>query len=1408
MPVAIVGMAALFPGAADLAAYWRNLVAGIDCITDLPTDCGLDAEDFPGGRGGFLGDLATVDAIGLGVMPAALAATEPDQLLAMHVATAALADAVGRTCADPERVGVILGRGGYINAGVARLDQRVRLSRQLVVSLRELMPELGEDTMGRVRAAVLDALGPESPGAQIGLVPNLVASRIAHRMGFGGPAYTVDAACASSLIAVDHAVAELSHGRLDMVLAGGVHHSHDATLWGVFARLGALSPTARSRPFDRDADGLLIGEGTGMAVLKRLDDAHRDGDRVYAVIRGTGVASDGGGASLMHPASAGQVLAVRRAWRTAGLDPTAADSIGLIEAHGTATPAGDAAELATLDTVFGPGDDAVIGSVKSMIGHAMPAAGIAGVIKAALAVHHGVLPPTLNCDNPHPELKATRFHPLDTAREWLGEGPRRAAVNAFGFGGISAHVILEQDSLPDRAAGPVIVREPTRVLRLTGRSPAELAGLLHTPSKAGEGDVCRLSIVDPTEKKLAVAARVLAGGAAWRGRQDIWFSPEPLLRAPEHQLAFVYPGLEAELAPRIDDVAARFGLAVPEVATDTVGRHGTSVVAVSRLLDTVLRRLGIRPDLIAGHSIGEWTAMITAGMYDEPELDAVLAGFDPDTFRVPDLVFATVGCAAERVAPRLAGGDITLSHDNSPHQCVVCGPAAQVEALLADLLDDRVLGKVLPFRSGFHTPLLAPYLDQIERDSARIALRAPSTPIWSATTAAPYPADLDEVRALFHRHLVDTVRFRPLIQQMFDAGARVFVQVGPGQLSTLISDVLHGHDHLAIAANSAAHSGVGQLTRVAAALWAEGYAVGDELLGPLVRGPGRLVRLRLGAPTLSLGPDAARLIERPGRAAPPLSRSRVTTELHALLRDTEDAALAVAAATPAESRPVGPGREMSLHTMPFLRDHSFFEVPPGWTDDHDRFPVVPATELVRQMADAAERATHGLVAVAVHDARFERWLAVDPPVHAVFEVAAESPRRLRVVVRGYAQAVIELAERYPAAPEPWPNTEQDERRPMLTGAQMYDRRWMFHGPSYQGVTEICAIGDRHVRGVITTPDAPGALLDNAGHLVGYWTLETFERDSRTFPARFREIRQFAPAPPPGAVLRCLARITQVTETSVVADLQLVGSDGRVWAQARGWELRRFASDDRIRGLERQGGTAMLAQRHGEWVAVHEDWPDLASRELIARQYLGRDEWRTYERQPPRGRRQWLLGRIAVKDAVRHHLLATGARSSVFPIELITDDADGRVLVAIRGGSVPSGIQVSLAHHGTVGVAIACSDGAGRVGIDIREIGPVDWSPGRRERELLDRLTCDKEPAPVWSARFSAAKAAVAKAEATGPGGAAERSEVIAADSTQLTVATATAGRLVRLGTLSDGDRAYVVAWTHTDINPSSTLETR
>ncbi|WP_007518110.1 type I polyketide synthase, partial [Pseudofrankia saprophytica] len=906
-PIAIVGMAALFPGAGGLDQYWSNIVGGVDAIREAPPGRWDDefhrpeaaAPPPPGTpradrlytrRGGFVDELATFDPTEFGIMPLAVEWAEPDQMLALRLAAEAIADGGGQDAlGDRERVGVVLGRGGYFGPAFARIEQRVKTARQVAVTLREVLPDLPEEAVERVHAAFVAKLGPERPEAAIGLVPNLAASRIANRLDLRGPAYTVDAACASSLIAVDAGIRELRLGRADTMLVGGAHIVHEPTFWSTFAMLRALSPSQQIRPFDRSADGVLIGEGVGLLMLRRLSDARRAGDRVYALVRGTGVASDGRTSSLMATASAGQTLAVRRAWADAGLDPRAPSAVGLIEAHGTATPNGDAAELATLADVFGPLDPAArmigIGSVKSMIGHTMPAAGAAGLIKAALALHHRTLPPTLHCDDPHPAFAGTRFAPVLATSPWdepASGAPRRAGVNAFGFGGINAHAVLEQ--APDRpapspaatfpaptgvptasaVATPAVatvapaglVADPAAeaVLLLAAATPAELAAQLAVPDEvllarddaatAPTGGPCRLALVAPTPRRLALARTIVARGTPWRGRNDLWFTPDPLLAGPGEaaapgqsspagRLAFLFCGLEDKFDPRVDDVCAHFGLPLPDLGeTGVLGGHGRASVEVGRVLDLVLRRLGIVPDVVGGHSIGEWNAMISSGMVPNDFVDAFIGGFDPGSLEVPGVCFGAIGCGVETVDEVIADlPDVVVSHDNCPHQSVICGREASVTEALARLRARGVIGQVLPFRSGFHSPFLRPYLDRVRSPLATMPLAPAGVPVWSATTVAPYPDDANAIRELTVRHLLEPVRFRALAERLHDAGVRMFLQVGVGTIAGFVDDTLAGRpDHVTVVSSSPKRSGLDQLRRVAAAVWAEGGAPRFDLL--------------------------------------------------------------------------------------------------------------------------------------------------------------------------------------------------------------------------------------------------------------------------------------------------------------------------------------------------------------------------------------------------------------------------------------------------------------------------------------------------------------------------------------------------------------------------------------------------
>ncbi len=1447
--VAIVGMAAVFPGAPDLATYWSNILAGVDAITDVPSSR-WDASYYDPGaaatgrgdrlycrRGGFV-EQAMFDPTRFGIMPLAVSGTEPDQLLALRAAADALADAGGEDqLGDRSRVGVILGRGAYLTPGLARLDQRIRTANQLVSTLHELLPDLDEARLDAVRNAFQSQLGPERPEAAIDLVPNLVAARVANRLDLAGPAYTIDAACASSLVAIDHAVAELTAGRCDVMFAGGVHHCHDITLWSVFSQLGALSRSQRIRPFHRGADGILIGEGTGMVVLKRLADA--GDDRIYAVIRGTGMASDGRASSLMSPCADGQVRAIERAWQAADLDPTEPGALGLLEAHGTATQAGDETELASLTRVFGPrngaGRDVGIGSVKSMIGHAMPAAGIAGLIKAALAVHHGVLPPTLHCDDPHPALAGSRFAPVTEARPWPSHGsmPRRAGIDAFGFGGINAHAILEEPPGTQRSRRTK-PSGPERVLLLAGRTPADLARQLEAPD-AGlldrddacvppAGGPCRLAIVAPTTRRLTLARRIVAQGTPWRGRDDIWFTAAPLRSVEPSQhggkepapgrLAFLFPGLEQGFEPRTDDVAEHFGLDRPDLGdTAVLGRHGLGVFTVGRLLDAALREVGVIPDLVAGHSIGEWNAMTSAGIYPRRAVEELIASFDPATLHVPGLLFAALGCGADeaaRVIDRLDG--VVVSHDNCPHQSIVCGEETAVAAVLDRLRAGGVTGQVLPFRSGFHSPMLAPYLSRILDTFACLPVRPPTRPIWSATTVDRYPDDPDRIRDLAARHLLEPVHFGPLVRRLYEAGARAFVQIGTGSLPGFVADSLAGLPHLALTANTPRRSGLDQLRRVTAALWVEGWTPRfDRLpLSPRARTPrhsvssGPVVALDLGAPLIRLGNTAPTLtMIAPTRPAE-LRGHPVLAEFDAALRDATTAATDVvgswARASPDPPRQTTTTRTLSLATMPYLTDHCFYRQPEGWPEPGDRYPVVPLTTLLELMADAARALSPGRTVVGISDVRALRWLAVAPPVTITTSATLHPDGNATVVLDGYARGTVLLADGYPPSPQ-LPDRPLTGPRPCaVTALGLYQDRWMFHGPAFQGVAELGPIADDWIIGELITPTAPGALLDTAGQLLGFWIMERTARDRLAFPAGIDEVRYYGSPPRPGERVRCVVRIGSVSDTEVVADLELRRGDGRLWARVSRWTDRRFDTDKVTWPVFLFPERNRIAQRQpGGWYLVRDRWPDPATRELVMRRYLSAAERADYQQRTPRAAQQWLLGRIAVKDAVRQWLWDAGA-GSVFPIEVtVSNDASGRPQVT---GPFDEPPEVSLAHTGSLAAALVGHSGARPgVGIDIERVVDRDDRAVAAiltdaERGLLDSLCTSHPSRPSWVTRFWAAKEAVAKAAGTGLGGCPHRCAIERVEGDRLLVA-AGEGVPSRWAQTDLGveTEPYAVAWT-------------
>ncbi|MFA4915468.1 MAG: SDR family NAD(P)-dependent oxidoreductase [Syntrophales bacterium] len=441
--VAIIGMAALLPKANTTQDYWENILNKVDAITEIPShrwdwrlyyDENRQAKDrIYARRGGFMDDLA-FDPTRYGIPPKSIESIDPMQLMALEVARRTLVDAgYDSREFDRERTSVIIGASGGVGDVGIQYGLRAELPRfqgYLPDSVARRLPEWTEDTFP-------------------GILPNVVAGRIANRLNLGGVNFTTDAACASSLAAIYQGVTELIAGRSSFVIAGGVDTVQGPFGYMCFSKTQALSPQDRCRTFDASSDGIVISEGIAMVALKRLRDAEQDGDRIYAVIKGVGGSSDGKAKALTAPLPAGQLRAMRRAYDQAGFGP---DTVGLFEAHGTGTVAGDTAELESTTTLLkeaGAGHhQAAVGSVKTLIGHTKATAGVAGLIKVTLALHHRVLPPHFGVTTPNPVLmqEDCPLYLTDKPIPWLTVNghPRRAACSAFGFGGTNFHFALEE----------------------------------------------------------------------------------------------------------------------------------------------------------------------------------------------------------------------------------------------------------------------------------------------------------------------------------------------------------------------------------------------------------------------------------------------------------------------------------------------------------------------------------------------------------------------------------------------------------------------------------------------------------------------------------------------------------------------------------------------------------------------------------------------------------------------------------------------------------------------------------------------------------------------------------------------------------------------------------------------------
>ncbi|MBU3914342.1 acyltransferase domain-containing protein, partial [bacterium] len=457
IPIAIIGMSAIFPESKNLQAYWDNIINEVDCIIDVPPsrwniddyyDPDPKAEDKTYcKRGGFIPDI-DFDPMEFGLPPNILEVTDVHQLISLILAKEVLKDGGYENATDQQKkdIGVILGVGGGQKAMwplISRLQYPVW---EKVLKSSGLSDSDTHKIIGKIKKAYVGWEENSFPGA----LGNVIAGRIANRLNLGGTNCVVDAACASALSGIRMAVSELLEYRADMMITGGVDTDNSAYMYLCFSKTQAFSKGEKSTPFDNDTDGMLIGEGIGMVLLKRLEDAERDNDRIYAVIKGMGSSSDGKFKSIYAPRPEGQVLALSRAYEDAGISPS---TIGMLEAHGTGTSAGDIAEIKALKSFFAEHDSEkqhiAMGSVKSQIGHIKNAAGSASLVKTALALYHKILPATINVKEPNKEfdLENSPFYLNTQVRPWIraeSDTPRRAGVSAFGFGGTNFHFVLEE----------------------------------------------------------------------------------------------------------------------------------------------------------------------------------------------------------------------------------------------------------------------------------------------------------------------------------------------------------------------------------------------------------------------------------------------------------------------------------------------------------------------------------------------------------------------------------------------------------------------------------------------------------------------------------------------------------------------------------------------------------------------------------------------------------------------------------------------------------------------------------------------------------------------------------------------------------------------------------------------------